>query len=110
MMANRIGHHGHMQKRADAAVTILRTRGPDPAILLMRRAERVGDAWSGHWSLPGGRCDDCDVDLLGTAVRELEEECGIRLGREQLSAELPPMMARRRTGPFLLVAPFVFEV
>ncbi len=76
----------------------------------MRRAEREGDPWSGHWSLPGGRRNGCDVDVLEVALRELEEECGIRLAREQLSAALPPTMARRRSGPFLLVAPFVFEI
>jgi 8-oxo-dGTP pyrophosphatase MutT (NUDIX family) len=94
----------------EAAVAILHTRGPDPAILLMRRAEREGDAWSGHWSLPGGRREGCDPDLLQTALRELQEECGIRLPREQMSAALPPMIARRRTGRFLLVAPFVFDI
>jgi 8-oxo-dGTP pyrophosphatase MutT (NUDIX family) len=94
----------------DAAVAILRTRGPDPSVLLIRRAEREGDSWSGHWSLPGGRRDSSDIDPLHTALRELEEECGIRLSREQRSATLPPMLARRRTGPFLLVAPFVFEI
>jgi len=76
----------------------------------MRRAEREGDSWSGHWSLPGGRADECDVDPLETAIRELHEECGIRLSREQVSAALPAMLARRRTGPFLLVEPFVFDI
>jgi len=94
----------------EAAVAILRTREPDSTILLMRRAERVGDAWSGHWSLPGGRRDESDFDLLSTALRELQEECGIRLLREQMTAALPAMTARRRTGPFLLVAPFVFDI
>lgn len=76
----------------------------------MRRAEREGDDWSGHWSLPGGRRAECDGDLLQTAVREMQEECGLRLLREQMSAALPAMTARRRTGPFLLVAPFVFDI
>lgn len=93
-----------------AAVAILRTREPDPAILLMRRAERAGDPWSGHWSLPGGRCDASDRDLLHTALRELEEECGIRLSRDRMRAALPLAVAGRRTAPYLTVAPFVFEV
>jgi len=76
----------------------------------MRRAEREADAWSGHWSFPGGRREPKDRDLLQTALRELEEECGIRLTRERLEAALPPAVARRRVGRFLLVAPFVFRV
>ena len=51
-----------------------------------------------------------DADPLHTALRELEEECGIRLGREQMEAALPVVLARRKTGPFLPVAPFVFGV
>lgn len=78
--------------------------------MLIRRSERPEDSWSGHWSFPGGRRDADDVDLLHTALRELEEECGIRLGREHMAKALPHVVARRRAGPFVLVAPFVFEV
>jgi len=93
-----------------AAVAIVRARQPRESILLIRRSERQEDSWSGHWSFPGGRRDPEDPDLLHTALRELEEECGIRLGRKDTEAVLTPVLARRRAGPFLLVAPFVFEV
>ena len=94
----------------EAAVAIVRARLPRESILLIRRSERAEDSWSGHWSFPGGRRDPDDPDLLHTALRELGEECGIRLGREHSAVALPPVLARRRAGPFVLVAPFVFEV
>lgn len=94
----------------EAAVAIVHAREPEESVLLIRRSEREGDPWSGHWSLPGGRRDPDDPDLLRTAVRELEEECGIRLAPGQMEAALPVMTARRKAGRFLLVAPFLFRV
>lgn len=94
----------------EAAVAIVRARKPSDSFLLIRRTEREEDSWSGHWSFPGGRRESSDSDLLHTALRELEEECGIRVPREHREAELPHVLARRRTGPFVLVAPYVFNV
>ncbi len=93
----------------DAAVAIVHARAAD-SVLLIRRAEREQDSWSGHWSFPGGHRGHEDGGLAHTARRELEEECGIRLREEQLRAALPPTVARRRVGRYLLVAPFVFDV
>jgi 8-oxo-dGTP diphosphatase len=94
----------------EAAVAIVQASRPEESVLLIRRAEREGDSWSGHWSFPGGRRDSADFDPLHTALRELEEECGIRLRRGQMQTPLPLTVARRRVGPYLVVAPFVFRI
>jgi ADP-ribose pyrophosphatase YjhB (NUDIX family) len=94
----------------EAAVALVRARSPQESILLIRRTERVGDPWSGHWSLPGGRRDPEDPDLLHTALRELAEECAVLLTPEQLETALPATSVGRLLGPKMLVAPFVFTV
>ena len=101
-----------MERMADpeAAVALVRARAPEESILLIRRTERVGDPWSGHWSLPGGRREPEDPDLLHTALRELAEECAILLTVDQLETALPATSVGRLLGPRMLVAPFVFTI
>lgn len=94
----------------EAAVAIVHTRSQPESVLLMRRSDRPGDSWAGHWSLPGGRCEPNDCDLVHTALRELEEECGVRLTEGDLETTLLHAIARRKAPPYLLVAPFVFRV
>ena len=38
-------------------------------------------AHSGQWALPGGRCDGAEL-VVTAALRELEEEVGVRLGEQ----------------------------
>eukprot|EP00189_Rhodosorus_marinus_P008305 CAMPEP_0184754032 /NCGR_PEP_ID=MMETSP0315-20130426/44411_1 /TAXON_ID=101924 /ORGANISM="Rhodosorus marinus, Strain UTEX LB 2760" /LENGTH=341 /DNA_ID=CAMNT_0027233431 /DNA_START=271 /DNA_END=1297 /DNA_ORIENTATION=- len=47
-------------------------------LLLIRRALREGDPWSGHVAFPGGRADPEETDQE-TAVRETGEEIGLDL-------------------------------
>ena len=101
--------HRKKMNHEEAAVAILHARSPAEAVLLMRRAERESDPWSGHWSFPGGRRDPADQDLLHTALRELQEESGVRLLPSDLAAEFPPRMARRKSGVAIPVTPFLFR-
>ena len=94
----------------EAAVAIVHAKAPEESVLLIRRTERAEDPWSGHWCFPGGRRDPEDPDLLHTALRELGEECGIHLEREQMETPLPPTNAGRRLGRVVVVAPFLFRV
>jgi 8-oxo-dGTP pyrophosphatase MutT (NUDIX family) len=97
-------------REPEAAVALLHAGEPADSVLLIRRAVRAGDPWSGHWSFPGGRRDPQDSGLLATALRELAEECGIVLTPGHLDTALEPALAGRAGGQAVLVAPFVFRV
>lgn len=93
-----------------AAVAVVHAIGPEESVLLIRRASRSDDPWSGQWSFPGGRRDPQDVDLLDTARRELQEECALVLSREQCLRALDVTHAGRSSGRLVAVAPYLFQV
>lgn len=90
-----------------ASVAIVLAPDPD-VILLIRRAERIGDPWSGHMALPGGRRAAGDPDLLTTAIRETREEVGIELRQDDLAGRLDDVVPRTPVLPPIAVRPFVF--
>jgi len=72
---------------AGAAVVIVLRQGLHSIeTLLIERAEREDDPASGQVGLPGGHVDERDGSLVETALRELEEEVGLR--RSDLEGEL----------------------
>ena len=92
-----------------AAVAIIVAPDPD-ALLLIRRAHREGDPWSGHMALPGGRAEPGDRDLIATAIRETAEEVGIVLQPGWLLGTLDDVAPRTPVLPPVAVRPFVFRV
>jgi 8-oxo-dGTP pyrophosphatase MutT (NUDIX family) len=90
-----------------AAVAIILVPDPD-ALLLIRRADRTGDPWSGHMALPGGRREPGDADLLATAIRETSEEVGVELSSAELAGSLQDVVPRNPVLPPIAVRPFVF--
>jgi 8-oxo-dGTP pyrophosphatase MutT (NUDIX family) len=94
--------------RASVAL-IVRPERSDLELLLIRRAERHGDPWSGHMALPGGREDPGDADTLHTALRESHEEVGVALDHGQVLGRLDDV--RPISGaPRICVAAWVFGV
>lgn len=51
----------------------------DPEVVFIKRAARVGDRWTSHVALPGGKRDPEDEDDRATAIRETSEEIGLDL-------------------------------
>jgi 8-oxo-dGTP pyrophosphatase MutT (NUDIX family) len=91
-----------------AAVALVLTELHD--ILLIRRAQRRGDPWSGQMALPGGRREPVDADALATARRETLEETGIDLSSAECLGELDDLAPRNPLLPPVIVRPFVFGI
>jgi 8-oxo-dGTP diphosphatase len=94
----------------NASVALVRALWPEPALLVIRRAANPKDPWSGHFSLPGGRREPTDADLLATCLRETFEEVGLVLGREALVKPLPLAQAGATLGRITPVQPYLFEI
>jgi 8-oxo-dGTP pyrophosphatase MutT (NUDIX family) len=97
--------------RRAAVAILLRFDGSEPHVLLMTRAQREGDRWSGQVGLPGGHEEPLDEDLVATVVRETLEELGFDLSRHaRLMGALPPTQARARAVLLpMWIHPLVFE-
>ncbi len=106
-LAVREPHTVHDPERKLAAVAVIVAPDPD-AILLIRRAEREGDRWSGQMAFPGGRWSAGDPDLLTTATRETLEEVGVDLGSGRLIGRLDDSAPRSQVLPPIIVTPYVF--
>jgi 8-oxo-dGTP pyrophosphatase MutT (NUDIX family) len=95
-----------------AVAIVIREATDGPQVLLIRRADHPGDAWSGHMAFPGGREDPADESPLATAIRETFEEVALDLGQAgRLLGQLAPLPAVARGRPVgMTIVPFVFEL
>ncbi len=94
--------------RAAVAVTLRPTVGAQVELLMIRRAEREGDPWSGQIALPGGRWSPNDESLQQTAMRETWEETGIDLASEGLVlGTLDELHPRTPLLPPIVITPVV---
>ena len=65
---------------ANAAVLVLlRAVDQELQVLLVKRAEKSTDPWSGQIAFPGGKRDTEDKNLKETIIRETLEETGLNI-------------------------------
>ena len=97
--------------RAAVALTLRPASDSQVELLMIRRAEREGDPWSGQIALPGGRRNVDEPTLLLTAMRETFEEIGVDLATDGLLlGELDELRPRSPLLPPIVVRPYVFAV
>lgn len=96
-------------RSAAVALIFAQTQEDTPLeLLVIQRAARKGDPWSGHMGLPGGRRDPEDTSLLETAIRETAEEIGIVLTPQQSIGAMPAHFAGGNLRKVMWVYPFLF--
>jgi 8-oxo-dGTP pyrophosphatase MutT (NUDIX family) len=92
----------HDKATAAAVLLLIYEKAGEPYVVLTRRTEDV-EHHKGETSFPGGTFDPDDGDMLTTALRETEEEIGVRPEDVEVLGQLDDIVTI--TG--FLVSPFV---
>ena len=91
-----------------AVAMVLRPAPSGPEVLLIERAKREGDPWSGQMAFPGGRVDRSDPDRRAAAERETLEEVGLGLDGAESIGRLDDLEPHRYGRAPLVVSAFVY--
>ncbi len=97
---------------SQAAVAMILADGAQGIeVCFIRRAERIGDPWSGQVAFPGGRASAADLDAFAVAERETWEEIGMLLTHHHRLGALPMRpIERNARRDSLTLWPFVYYV
>jgi 8-oxo-dGTP pyrophosphatase MutT (NUDIX family) len=100
--------------RSSVAILLSNSHSEENAkILMIRRAKKKGDPWSGDMGFPGGRFSNMeDKSIYETALRELYEETGVgeNDGIENIG-RLSELLTKAHEKPTpMIITPFVFRV
>ncbi len=92
----------HALKAAAVAIAVLEDEAGEPAFVLTRRSGNLR-RHARQWALPGGRLDPGET-ALEAALREMDEEIGLRLAPESLIGRLDDYPTRSGYN----ITPFIF--
>ncbi|HEX2929450.1 MAG TPA: CoA pyrophosphatase [Candidatus Binatia bacterium] len=81
----------------DAAILIPVYRAQDGELHIVMILRNAGGVHGGQIAFPGGKHDPGDETMLDTALREVREELGLIVSKEDILAELP-LEQTRTTG------------
>ncbi|WP_372860990.1 CoA pyrophosphatase [Spongiibacter sp.] len=98
--------------KRSAVALVLREHDRRLEVLMIKRADREGDPWSGHMAFPGGRMDPDDVTGIRTAQRETLEELNVDLIKAgHCIGRLSDLVSRPHSGRRpMVVSPYVFRL
>jgi 8-oxo-dGTP pyrophosphatase MutT (NUDIX family) len=87
---------------AQAAVLLAVVMRDEPTVLLTQRPSHMS-THAGQIAFAGGKCDETDVDVAATALREAHEEVGLEARHVKVLGTLPEYV----TGSAFYVTPVV---
>ena len=94
-----------------AIAIILRDSKRGTEFLLMQRAIHERDPWSGQMAFPGGKVESTDESAMAAAIRETEEEVGLRLFEHDYIGRLDDLYGLKVDNQYSVhVACFVFKL
>ncbi|NQW20141.1 MAG: CoA pyrophosphatase [Chloroflexi bacterium] len=84
-------NHEAQGSSVPAAVSVLfNVTNGEPCVLMIKRAETLRHH-SGQWAFPGGRIEKSDDSPAHAALRETDEELGIKSGDIEIWCQMPPV-------------------
>jgi 8-oxo-dGTP pyrophosphatase MutT (NUDIX family) len=98
---------GHQQA---AVALVFKTGDRGTEVLLIERALKEGDPWSGHMAFPGGRIESVDDSTRSAACRETLEEVGVELTSAEYLGRLDDLAGHPRVSAKLVIAAHAFFV
>jgi len=106
----RILSAGEFQQAA-VAVVLREVEDHRAEVLFIKRADRLGDPWSGHMAFPGGRLALDDATIQSAAERETLEEVGLSLQEAERLGRLDDLEGLQGAGRSagIVISAFVYH-